>query len=162
MKTIPKFIRNADAIVASCEKLSLSRLFKPRTGDDEHTGFLPNIPSRFKTLKNEDMPDYLIDLIFDPENQWDEETRNFWSFIQIQKYDIGDYIVPHRDAYFVKKLHLVTLTYSHIDGLVCANDKNELIFYNDMPGQYVDFPYDAIHFVAPVKDKTRYSIVIGI
>lgn len=160
MKTIPNFITNASLIVNICEELA--HLFKPRIDDDEHTGFLPKIPSRFKTLKNGDMPDSLIDLIFDQKNQWDSDVIDFWGFIQIQKYDIGDYIVPHRDAYYVKKLHLVTLTDSQSDGLVCANNQNELIFYPDVAGQYIDFPYDAIHFVPPVKDKTRYSIVVGI
>lgn len=159
MKTIPNFITNAEKIVAECEVLA--DRFKPRIGTDEHSGFLPNIPSRFKTLKNEDMPDDLIEMIFHPSNMWDSDVINFWSFIQIQKYDIGDYIVPHRDAYFIKKLHLISLTDSKCDGLICEED-NTLQYIPDVAGQYLDFKYDAIHYVSPVRDHTRYSLVVGV
>ncbi len=158
MKLIPNFITNAHDIVQLCEQYS--DYFKPRVGEDTHDGFLPNIRSKFNTLKNENIPDALFDLIFTKNNQWDSEVINFWSFIQIQRYDVGDYIVPHRDAYFVKKLHLVTLTNSDTDGLVCETENHELEFIKDKAGQYIDFPYDAIHFVPPVTTK-RYSIVIG-
>lgn len=159
MKLIPNFITNADSIVEECR--NLSHAFKPRQMDDAHYGFIPNIPSRFCTLKNEDMPDSLFSKIFSSANQWDSDVINFWSFIQIQRYDIGDYIVPHRDAYFVKKLHLVTLTSSDKDGLICEDDDHILKFIPDKAGQYIDFRYDAVHFVSPVIDHPRYSIVVG-
>jgi hypothetical protein len=158
MKLIPNFINNAEEIVQLCEQYS--KLFKPRIGGDTHGGFLPNIKSKFNTLKNDDMPDDFFHLIFSTKNKWDIDTCSFWSFIQIQRYDIGDYIVPHRDAYFVKKLHLVTLTSSECDGLVCETKDHDLIYISDIAGQYIDFPYDSIHFVPPVKQK-RYSLVIG-
>jgi len=158
MKLIPNFINNAEEIVQLCEQYY--NLFKPRDGEDTHDGFLPNINSRFKTLKNMDMPDDFFHLIFSTKNKWDFDTVNFWSFIQIQRYDVGDYIVPHRDAYFVKKLHLVSLTTSNCDGLVCETSDHDLVHVPDIAGQYIDFPYDAIHFVPPVKQR-RYSLVVG-
>ena len=158
LKTIPNFLRNASSIVSYV--MTLNRLFVPRVGEDNHGGFIPGIQSRFHTLKDEHMPDDLKKLIFS-DADWDDETRDFWEFIQIQKYEAGDYIVPHRDAYRIRKLHLVTLTSSDYDGLVCENDNKELIFIPDKAGQYVDFPYSSAHYVSPVREL-RYSIVIGI
>jgi hypothetical protein len=158
IKTIPNFIRNAADIVAYVS--TLDSLFTSREGEDSHAGFIPNVLSKFKTLKDEVMPDELKRLIFS-DADWDDETREFWEFIQIQKYDIGDYIVPHRDAYRIRKLHLVTLTSSTLDGLVCETLNKELIFIPDKAGQYIDFPYSSAHYVSPVREL-RYSIVIGI
>ena len=79
---------------------------------------------------------------------------------QIQKYDPGDYIAIHRDAYSIRKLHLITLSDSEVDGLVCEDENHNLIKVFDKAGQYIDFPYDAAHYVSPVK-HTRYSLVVA-
>ena len=157
LNVIPNFLKSAGAIVNYVKTLNLQ--FTPRIGEDNHAGFIPGIHSKFKTLKDEHMPDNLKRLIFDYAD-WDDDTKDFWEFIQIQKYEPGDYIVPHRDSYRVRKLHLITLTSSDYDGLVCENDK-ELVFIPDQAGQYVDFPYDAAHYVSPVREL-RYSLVIGL
>ena len=158
LKVIPNFLRNANKIVALANEHH--DLFVPRTGEDAHAGFIPGICSRFKTLKNESMTQELVTAIF-ADADWDEDTRDFWEFIQIQKYEPGDYIVPHRDSYRVRKLHLITLTSGKYDGLVSENDEQELVYIPDEAGQYVDFPYTAAHYVSPVREL-RYSLVMGI
>ena len=158
LKITPNFLRNADKIVTLAK--AHDSLFSPRLGEDAHAGFIPGICSRFKTLKNEAMSPELITAIF-ADADWDEDPRDFWEFIQIQKYEPGDYIVPHRDSYRVRKLHLITLTSGKYDGLVSENENKELIFIPDEAGQYVDFPYTAAHYVSPVREL-RYTLVIGI
>jgi len=157
LKVIPQFLRNADDILSWAK--DLDSYFIPRVNDDAHAGFIPGVPSQFKTLKNEIMPDSMIKTIFS-DADWDDDTKDFWEFIQIQKYEPGDYIVPHRDSYRVRKLHLITLTTSDYDGLVCE-DEGKLIFIPDEAGQYVDFSYTAAHYVSPVREL-RYSMVIGL
>lgn len=158
LKVTPNFLKNSDKIVSLAKEHD--SLFVKRSGEDAHTGFIPGVCSRFQTLKDEHMSSELKAAIFDEANEWDEDTRDFWEFIQIQKYEPGDYIVAHRDSYRVRKLHLITLTSGKFDGLVCEKDK-ELIFIPDEAGQYVDFPYTAAHYVSPVKEL-RYSLVMGI
>ena len=156
MKLIPDFIKNTTDIVSYCNHLSDK--FVRREGMDAHESIIPNLYSRFSTLKNDNMPDELIDMIFS-KSMFDPFLKDCFQFIQIQRYSPGDFIAPHKDVYSITKLHLISLTSSVVDGLVCVeNDK--LIKVYDQAGQYIDFPYDAIHWVDPVK-TLRYSLVIG-
>lgn len=114
--------------------------------------------SQFWTLTNEFMSDEQIDLIF-AESNFDKDLKDVFQFIQIQWYMPGDFIIPHKDTYDVIKLHLVTLTHSNVDGLVCQ-DGDTLRRVLDRRGQKIDFDYDAWHWVDPVQ-RNRYSLVIG-
>jgi hypothetical protein len=100
----------------------------------------------------------MIDCVF-ADCDFDPDLRYMHEFIQVQKYDVGDAICPHRDSYSIRKLHLITLTDSDSDGLVCE-DGDFISKIYDKAGQYIDFPYDAVHWVDPVKN-TRYSMVIA-
>jgi hypothetical protein len=157
IKTIPNFIRNVPDII---ELINLHQEhFHPREGTDAHASFIPNLKSRFKTLKDNVMSKDLIDAIF-ADSDFSSDLKDFYDFIQIQKYDPGDFIVPHRDAYSIRKLHLITLTSSSCDGLMCETEDHGLEKVYDVAGQYIDFPYDSAHWVDPVKD-IRYSLVIA-
>ena len=157
IKVIPNFLRNSEEI------LNLVRLhdslFRPRIGGDTHESIISGIQSKFKTLKSDNMRPELIEAIF-RDADFDSDLKDFFSFIQIQKYEPGDYIAPHRDAYSVQKLHLITLTTSTVDGLVCEDTDHNLIKLYDIAGQYIDFPYDSAHWVDPVRDL-RYSLVVA-
>lgn len=155
--TIPKFIRNVPDIMELIHEHD--HLFAPREGDDTHESLIPGICSKFKTLKDSQMSKKLIDAIF-ADSDFDPDLKDFYNFIQIQRYDPGDYIAIHRDAYIIRKLHLITLTDSEIDGLVCEDENHDLIKIYDEAGQYIDFPYDSAHYVSPVK-HTRYSLVVA-
>jgi hypothetical protein len=157
MKTIPNFIRNTDQILNLVERHL--HLFKPREGKDIHASIIPNVFSQFTSLKDGDMTEELKDAIF-ADADFDELLKDTYGFIQIQKYEQGDYIAPHTDAYAITKLHLITLTSSDIDGLVCETKDHKLIKIYDQAGTYIDFPYDAFHWVDPVKTR-RFSLVIG-
>lgn len=157
IKTIPNFIRNVDEIMHLVRKHS--HLFMPRSGKDTHASIIPGVYSRFKTLKSDNMSRELIDAVF-KDCDFDSDLKDFYSFIQIQKYEPGDYIAPHRDSYDIQKLHLLTLTSSEVDGLVCEDMQGGLVKVFDKAGQYIDFPYDAVHYVSPVKHE-RYSMVVA-
>lgn len=156
-KTIPNFLRNSEEIVNIIERSHADK-FKSREGEYAHEGYLPGIKSQFSTLHHTDMSEELITALF-KDSEFDQETADMYSFIQIQRYMPGDYIVWHNDAYNIVKLHLVTLTSSEIDGLCVAEDGKIFKVY-DSAGQYIDFPYDAPHAVEVVKN-IRYSLVIG-
>jgi hypothetical protein len=131
-------------------------LFKKREGDQHHANHM-GMMSQFKTLFHEEMPDELIEAIM---KNFPEELQETFEFLQIQKYDIGDYIVPHKDKYDIIKLHLCHLTSSKSDGTtIQVGEGIETIL--DKAGQYLDFPYDSWHWVNPVLEHTRYSLVVG-
>jgi hypothetical protein len=157
IKTIPNFIRNTDKIISLVKRHE--NLFQPRAGKDTHASIIPGICSKFKTLKSENMRAELIAAIFE-DCDFDPDLKDFYSFIQIQKYEPGDFIAPHRDSYDIQKLHLITLTSSEVDGLVCEDMNGGLVKIFDVAGQYIDFPYNAIHYVSPVK-YDRYSMVVA-
>ena len=156
--TIPNFIRNVDEIMAHIN--NHQHLFKVREGADAHESLVPGIHSKFKTLRSCAMSNDLISSIF-RDSDFDPDLEDFYDFIQIQKYDPGDYIAIHHDAYSIRKLHLVTLTSSEVDGLVCEDSDHTLKKIYDRAGQYIEFPYEAVHYVSPVRDL-RYSLVVGL
>jgi hypothetical protein len=90
---------------------------------------------------------------------FDPDLRDFYFFVQIQKYEPGNYIVPHKDNYNVKKLHLVTLTTSDCDGLILEHN-NELVKIFDVAGQKIESDLNDWHWVDPVRDL-RFSLVVG-
>ena len=99
-------------------------------------------------------------LVFD-DSDFDPFLKSSYSFIQIQRYDPGDYIVPHYDVYQnLTKLHLATLTTSDIDALVLEDGDGGLVRVPDDAGQYIDFDNSLFHWVSPVVER-RYSLVIG-
>ena len=157
IKTIPNFIRNVPRIMELIGQHQA--FFKPREGGDAHASIIPNITSKFKTLKDCDMSPELISAIFN-DADFDPVLRDFYDFIQIQKYEPGDMIAPHRDSYSIRKLHLITLTTSDCDGLVCEDSDHSIRKIFDQAGQYIDFPYESAHWVDPVRDL-RYSVVIA-
>lgn len=157
IKTIPNFIRNVDNILHLV--FQHSHLFKPREGADAHESIIPGVCSQFSTLKCCDMSQELIDTIF-ADADFDEDLKYLYEFIQIQKYEPGDFIAPHRDSYSIRKIHLITLTNSDVDGLVCETLDKKIAKIKDIAGQYIDFPYSSVHWVDPVS-TTRYSLVVA-
>lgn len=79
--------------------------------------------------------------------------------ISIQKYEVGDYIPPHEDNY--EWLYNLVLTDSKIDGIVIEDkEKQELHFHEDVFGNVIEVNRDCLHWVNPIRDKTRYTAVI--
>ncbi len=155
MKLLKNYVRNYKEIIDYC--ITNPDKFIHRNLDGGHQGPLP-FGSKFKSFKNQNMSDSFMDLIF-KDCDFDPDLRDLYFFIQIQRYDPGDYIVPHRDNYTVKKLHLVTLTTSDCDGLVVEHN-NELIKIFDLAGQKIETDLNDWHWVDPVRDL-RFSLVIG-
>lgn len=159
LNLIPNFLTNSDKIIHQLEYYYSGR-FKSRTVKDAHEGIIPGVQSRFKTFKDTDMPAEFIDLLF-LESKFDPFLKDSYSFIQVQRYEKDDYIIPHFDKYSgISKLHLITLTSSECDGLVMEDGEGGIIKIYDKAGQYIDFDNGFFHWVDPVK-TTRYSVVIG-
>jgi hypothetical protein len=159
IRVTPNFLRNADQIVDHVKRF-YSDKFSPREGDDRHTGIIPGVYSKFSTLKDVNMERQLIDLIFD-DNDFDSDLKDFYSFIQIQKYEKNDYICPHFDVYgSLTKLHLITLTSSDTDALIIEDGNGGLIRVPDQAGQYIDFDNSLFHWVNPVVEE-RFTMVIA-
>lgn len=154
MKVVNNYIKNVNKIIELAKQQDDQ--FLPRTGDKEHASIL-GLTSQFKTLFGDNMSQKLLDTIFE---NFDEELSLTYEFVQIQKYDIGDFIVPHQDKYDIIKLYLCVLTSSSVDGICIQNgDKIEKIL--DCAGTFIDADMTAIHWVDPILDHTRYSLVIG-
>jgi len=157
LQIITDFQRNAAEIVEYVKQPHIRSRFRARVGDLSHAGFNKH-NSRFSSLLNENMPSELIKMIFDG-GGWDEDLRDFYQFIQIQRYMPGDYIVPHIDKYNIRKLHLVCLTTSDRDAFFAFED-DVMIRVDDQAGTKIESSYDAIHFV-PTCTYERYSLVIA-
>jgi len=83
-----------------------------------------------------------------------------YHFIQIQKYEVGDYILPHKDCY--PHFGLVMLSTSSIDGVTVEQRDNTYITHPDVTGTIIDIPKYRYHWVSPVREKTRYTAVYGL
>jgi len=87
-------------------------------------------------------------------------TEKDYHFIQIQKYEIGEYILPHKDSY--PSFGLLTLSTSSLDGLTVEGHDGKYTFVPDQAGRFIDVPKYRWHWVNPVREKTRYSAVYGL
>ena len=112
--------------------------------------------SKLSSLDEANMPQELIDMILE---NFDDDLAIIHEFMQVQKYEIGDYILPHKDDYLFDLL-LFNLTSSDLDGLVCGDDE-EFKFIPDVAGQEIKFNRTEWHWVNPVRQHRRYSLVIG-
>jgi len=115
---------------------------------------------RFSTLfsndERDDIPEDIKNFLIKAFNI----TQNDYDFIQIQKYEIGEYILPHKDPY--PCFGLVTLSTSDLDGIVVQQKDGTYKFITDKAGNFVDVPKFSWHWVNPVRDKTRYTAVYGL
>ena len=112
--------------------------------------------SKLHSLDELEMPQKLIDMIFE---NFDENLVIIHEFMQVQKYEVGDYILPHKDDYLFD-LRLFNLTSSEIDGIVCE-ENDTFIFIKDIAGQEIKFNRTSWHWINPVREHRRYSLVIG-
>lgn len=114
----------------------------------------------FKTLfyneERDDIPKEVKDFLIKSFNI----TERDYDFIQIQKYEIGDYILPHKDPY--PCFGLMMLSTSEKDGLVVQQLDGTYKMYSDKAGTIIDVPKFTWHWVNPVREKTRYTAVYGL
>jgi hypothetical protein len=76
--------------------------------------------------------------------------------VQINRYDRGDYVLPHRDDC---QQTIFMLTSSERDGLVVEAAAGLFVRVLDSAGQSVTHPPEAWHWVEPVLDTVRYTLV---
>ncbi len=120
----------------------------------------PTGKSRFQTLfwdeTRQDIPQEVKDFLMKIFNIAEKD----YSFIQIQKYEVGDYILPHKDTYPL--FNLVMLSTSTLDGITVEQRDESYKFFPDVAGTFIDVPKFRWHWVNPVREKTRYTAVYGL
>jgi hypothetical protein len=77
-------------------------------------------------------------------------------YVQINRYDPGDYVLPHRDSL---QQGLYMLTTSDRDGLVVQGADGHVVRLLDRAGTYITHHSRAWHWVDPVVHHVRYTLV---
>jgi hypothetical protein len=137
------FIERTDVDMPEFGKCPFSTLFyhNPRTSGPDARRDIP-----------EELKDFLIEAFKISDREYD--------FLQVQKYEIGEYILPHKDTY--PCFGLVMLSTSDLDGLVVQQKDGTYKFHPDKAGTFVNVPKYSWHWVNPVREKTRYTAVYGL
>ncbi|MEZ0107464.1 hypothetical protein ABH920_001456 [Catenulispora sp. EB89] len=86
----------------------------------------------------------------------DEDSDLSRFYFQINRYDRGDYILPHRDKL---QQGLYMLSDSAADGLVVQAGDGSMAFVADRAGTLVHHDPAAWHWVDPVRSAVRYTLV---
>lgn len=115
-----------------------------------------NFSTLFFNEERDDIPKELKDFLIESFNI----TERDYDFIQVQKYELGEYILPHKDPY--PCFGLLMLSTSEKDGLVVQQRDGSYKFYSDKVGTLIDVPKFTWHWVNPVREKTRYTAVYGL
>ncbi|WP_217164887.1 2OG-Fe(II) oxygenase [Streptomyces sp. AC512_CC834] len=77
-------------------------------------------------------------------------------YVQINRYDPGDYVLPHRDSL---QQGLYMLTTSDTDALVAQDADGRAVRVVDRAGRYITHDPKAWHWVDPVTSAARYTLV---
>jgi len=77
-------------------------------------------------------------------------------YVQLNRYEVGDYVLPHRDSL---QQGLYVLTTSEQDALVAQNADGQMVRLSDSAGTFVTHDPLAWHWVDPVVDHVRYTLV---
>jgi hypothetical protein len=80
--------------------------------------------------------------------------------LTLQRYDIGQYILPHTDTQ-IDYLYVQVLTTAKnaLDGLVLVED-NKCTFHPDIAGNIIQIQPGDLHWVNPVRDGVRWTAAI--
>ncbi|MGY2007121.1 hypothetical protein ACW9HC_09065 [Nocardia gipuzkoensis] len=109
---------------------------------------------RYHTLQGARMPDDLRQAVLD--GIVPARTDITELYVQINRYDPGDYVLPHRDRL---QQGLYVLTTSNVDSLVVQDAAGRPVRLPDRAGNYITHDPAAWHWVDPVVDTLRYTIV---
>jgi len=109
---------------------------------------------RYHVLASDRMPADLRAAIFAAATPPGTRQGDYW--VQVNRYDRGDYVLPHRDAL---RQGLYMLTTSRADGLNAQHDAGTTVFVPDRAGAYVEHDPRAWHWVDPVAAEERFTLV---
>ncbi|MEE2036830.1 hypothetical protein Q8791_06295 [Nocardiopsis sp. CT-R113] len=109
---------------------------------------------RYHVLPSDRMPDDLRAAIF--AGAAPAGTRPGDYYVQVNRYDRGDYVLPHRDSL---RQGLYMLTTSDKDGLNAQHDEATVVFVPDRAGTFVEHDPRAWHWVDPVAGEERFTLV---
>ncbi len=158
MKITRNKIANAEQIVALAESYASlfmdypenapSRMFNPyRDTYDQQD-------DRYHVLRmGYNMPGDLEKLIVESLGLSEKDTQND---IRINRYDPGDYIQPRRDE---RRKGIIVLTSSAYDGITVGDGAGRFKRFADAAGTYIVTERETWHWVDPVRDGVRFTIV---
>lgn len=109
---------------------------------------------RYHVLQSAEMPDDLRKAVFAAITP--EGTSMGDYYVQVNRYDRGDYVLPHRDSL---RQGLYMLTDSEPDGLNAQHDPETVVFVPDRAGTFVEHDPGAWHWVDPVVSEERFTLV---
>lgn len=109
---------------------------------------------RYHVLQANRMPTDLLMAVLRGITEADSDLSRF--YVQINRYDRGDYVLPHRDKV---QQGLYMLTSSTRDGLVAQDNDGRMNFVDDQAGALVLHDPLAWHWVDPVHEGPRYTLV---
>ncbi|MFF2652674.1 hypothetical protein [Streptomyces sp. NPDC058045] len=163
LRIFPDAVRNCDGIVATAERYRHLFADYPSASAVRDRDWDPLNPyrdseyeddDRYHVLEARDMPRDLQRVIIAGLADEDSDLSRF--YFQINRYDRGDYILPHRDKL---QQGLYMLTTSGVDGLVAQAADGHMTFVDDRAGSLVQHDPAAWHWVDPVQDQVRYTLV---
>jgi hypothetical protein len=158
-------------VVANCEEIvALARRYRRLFADYPDPSSPPGPPGlnpfdpyrdseyededRYHVLQSARMPDDLRAAIF--AGTTPAGTRPGDYYVQVNRYDRGDYVLPHRDS-LQQGLYMLTTTGQ--DGLNAQHDRTTMVFVPDRAGTFVGHDPHAWHWVDPVAAEERYTLV---
>jgi hypothetical protein len=109
---------------------------------------------RYHVLQSARMPDDLREAIFAAVTPGGTRMADY--YVQVNRYDRGDYVLPHRDSL---QQGLYMLTTSESDGLNAQHDAGSVVFVPDRAGTFIAHDPQAWHWVDPVAAEERYTLV---
>jgi len=109
---------------------------------------------RYAVLQGPNMPARLLLEILRGLRASGSDVRE--GYVQLCRYEPGDYVLPHRDAH---AQGIYILTTSPSDGLVIETEDGGFTRVLDRAGTMVIHDPDALHWVDPVAAGVRYSLV---
>jgi hypothetical protein len=109
---------------------------------------------QYHVLQGPDMPDDLRAAILRGIAPNGLKLKNF--YVQINRYDVGDYVLPHRDT---MQQGLYMLTSSERNSLVVQDAAGRPVRIPDRAGTFITFDPNAWHWVDPVVDHERFTMV---
>ena len=81
--------------------------------------------------------------------------------LNLQRYDIGECIIPHEDHVRFLYLQLLTTSENEHDGLVLYDTgEKRHIFYPDVAGNIIQIHSGCTHWVNPVRDGVRWTAAL--
>jgi hypothetical protein len=108
---------------------------------------------------SEELKNKLLELFLEKLPNEQASRVETYTQISVQKYEVGDYIKPHVDNY--QWNCTIILSDDPTNGVVFWNSmENKFKFVEDSYGKLTEIPSNTYHWISPVRNQTRYTVVL--